>query len=174
MLLTLLWSVTATVLSGANIDFARDVAPILRQHCAACHAGKVKSSGFTVDSMESVIQGGNKHGKAVIGGHPEKSPLLQLIKGDIAPRMPAGLDTLAKADVDRIEAWIRALPAERAPDKQAGRWPFETPVSPAIPAVKASAWVRNPIDNFILAKLDANALAPAPEADRRTLLRRVY
>src|ERR1051325_11325164 len=106
MLLRLLWSVvTATVLSGANIDFAREVAPILRQHCAACHAGKVKTSGFTVDSMESVIQGGNKHGKAVIGGHPEKSPLLQLIKGDIAPRMPAGLDTLAKADVDRIEAW---------------------------------------------------------------------
>jgi mono/diheme cytochrome c family protein len=171
----LIWTLFAAgALHAAGVDFAREVAPILQANCAGCHSGKAKTSGFSIDSVDEVIKGGNKHGRAVIGGHPEKSPLLQLMKGDLTPKMPVGSATMAKADVDRIEAWIRGLPAESNTEKQTWRWPYEKPVKPPAPQVKNASWTRNPIDQFILSKLEASSLSPALEADRRTLLRRVY
>ncbi|MFN0168785.1 MAG: PSD1 and planctomycete cytochrome C domain-containing protein [Bryobacteraceae bacterium] len=158
---------------GAALDFARDVAPMLAAHCAGCHSQKVRTSGFSVDSLESLLAGGNKHGRPVVGGHPEKSPLLQLLNGELTPRMPVGR-TLAKADIERVAEWIRGLPEEKPAGKTAWRWPFEKPVKPPVPEVRSAAWVRNPIDAFILAKLEANGLKPAPQAAKRVLARRVW
>jgi len=163
----------AALLPGAAPDYAKDIAPVLAKHCAACHSGKNKASDFSIESQKEVIAGGKKHGKAVVGGHPELSPLLHMVKGEKEPRMPIG-SNLAKADIDRIEAWVRSMPSEAAAQKPVWRWPYEKPVRPAIPNVTARASTRNPIDHFLLAKLEANQLAPAPEADKRTLARRAY
>ena len=147
---------------------------VFTKNCAECHSEKLHTSGFSVASLESVIQGGNKHGRAVNAGHPESSPLIRMMKGEIAPRMPMGRE-LSAADISGIENWIRALPAlKQTAASSAWRWPYEKPVRKDPPAVLNAGWVKNPIDNFILSKLDAAALKPAAPADRRTLARRVY
>ncbi|MBS1827122.1 MAG: PSD1 domain-containing protein [Acidobacteria bacterium] len=171
--LVLPWIACAVTLSGAAPSYDKDIAPVLAKHCAACHAGKNKASDYSVESMREVIAGGKKHGKAVVGGHPELSPLLHMVKGEKEPRMPIG-SNLAKADIDNLEAWVRAMPAEAAAQKPVWRWPFEKPVRPAVPSVNSKQWTRNPIDQFLLAKLESVKLAPAPEADRRTLARRAF
>jgi hypothetical protein len=168
-------SLLAAVSLGAATppDFRRDIAPLLNTQCAACHSGKSKTSDYSVETQDAVIAGGKRHGKAVIGGHPEMSPLVKLIKGELAPKMPVGRE-MAKADVERIEAWIRSLPEDRDLAKRTYRWPYEKPAKPAPPAVQDPAWARNPIDAFILHTLEANQLKPAPEAAKATLARRVY
>ena len=165
----------AVLVQAANTegDFQQSVAPLLAGQCSACHSEKVKTSGFSVASVEAVIAGGNKHGKAVIGGHPEQSPLVRILKGELQPRMPFG-KTLDKADIARIENWIRSLPADQGAAGLEWRWPFEKPVKRMPPAVKDAAWVANPIDAFTLAKLEEHGLKPAPSASKRTLARRVY
>src|SRR5436305_10345005 len=85
------WAVSA-VLAIAGSAFgassgAEPVAELFEKNCAECHSEKVKTSGFSVGSLDAVIKGGNKHGRAVIAGHPENSPLIKLLKGDLAPRM---------------------------------------------------------------------------------------
>ncbi len=159
--------------AAAEAVFTRDVAPLLRAQCMACHSAKQKTSDYSVETLEAVIAGGKKHGRAVIGGHPEKSPLVQLLKGALSPKMPVG-GSLDEAAIARIEQWIRQLPAEKQAAKQDWRWPFEKPLKPELPPVNSPAWSRNPIDRFILARLEKEALQPAPEADRRVLARRVY
>ena len=144
-------------------DFERDVAPILASQCAKCHGGTSQLSGFSVESRELVISGGKKHGKAVIGGRPESSPLIQMVKGELNPQMPLGKPLAAK-DVETLEAWVKSLPAEESNAKKEWRWPYEKPVRP-----KGGS-----VDEFVLAKLKAKGLGLAPEADRRTLARRAY
>ena len=153
-------------------DFQQSVAPLLQARCGECHSAKVKNSGFSIATLETVIAGGNKYGRAVVEGHPENSPLLKLLKGDLKPGMPFG-QPLAKAEIDRIESWIRSLPPSKVQTSE-WRWPFEKPVKHDPPAPKNAAWVRNPIDAFVLAKLDAESLVPAPPASSRTLVRRLY
>ena len=151
------------LLAAAVPDFDREIAPILAANCAQCHSGKSLASGFSVESRDAVVLGGKKHGKAVIGGHPEASPLIQMVKGGLSPQMPMG-KVLAAEDVARLEAWVKSLPAERSAAKQEWRWPYEKPVRPA----------GRSVDEFIVAKLQAKGLGLAPEADRRTLARRAF
>lgn len=147
---------------------------VFTKNCAECHSEKLHTSGFSVGSLETVIQGGNKHGRAVIAGHPETSPLIKMLKGELAPRMPMGRE-LSASEIAGLETWIRTMPVSAQPAASAAwRWPYEKPVAKALPAVSTGGWVKNPIDNFILAKLDAAGLKPAPVAERRTLARRVY
>ncbi|MCX6605288.1 MAG: PSD1 and planctomycete cytochrome C domain-containing protein [Acidobacteria bacterium] len=144
-------------------DFERDVAPILTANCSACHAGLSKASGFSVEKLSFVLAGGKKHGKAVVGGHPEQSVLIQMVKGMLAPQMPMG-KSLAAKDVETLEAWVKALPSDAPTAKTTWRWPYEKPVKPQ----------GRSVDEFVLAKLREKGLGLAPEADRRTLARRAY
>jgi hypothetical protein len=124
--------------------------------------------------MESVVRGGNKHGQAVVAGHPESSPLVKLLKGELQPAMPMG-KPLPPESIAKVEAWVRSLTAEQAGvRKQEWRWPFEKPKRSPLPEVQHDAWVRTPIDRFILTRLDRAGLRPASEASRRTLARRLY
>src|SRR6266478_1659851 len=111
------------------------VGELLPKNCAECPSGKIRTSGFSVDSLDAVIRGGNKHGRAVNGGHPENSLLVKLLKGEMAPRMPMGRE-LPAADIARIEDWIRSLPpsADIAPAGE-WRWPYQKPVKQDPPAV---------------------------------------
>ncbi len=158
---------------AAPASFEESVRPLLQTHCAQCHSARDKASGFSVESAEAVIQGGNKHGQAVVAGHPETSPLLKMLKGELSPRMPFGKE-LAKAEIGRIEEWVKTLPPSKSAAKNEWRWPYEQPRRHPMPAVSRPEWVRSPVDAFLLARLDKEGLRPAPEASRRALARRVY
>lgn len=148
------------------------IAKILNEKCAACHAGANPASGFSVASYELMRRGGKKHGAAVVPGDASASPLIQMIKGTMAPRMPLG-QALSDSEIAAIEQWVAAMPKEAVTARAAYRWPFEKPVKPALPKVPTLD-ARHPIDNFIYAKLEAAKLKPAPPASRATLARRIY
>ena len=161
---------------GAPTDplFEKDVKPLLLARCQACHSEGEQTSGFSVSSLHSVISGGNKHGKAVLEGNAEGSPLVRLLKGQINPRMPLG-GVLTESEIARVENWIRSLQPTEGVQAEAWLWPFRQPVKTVPPEVENSGRVRNPIDRFILHRLEKkNGLSPAPPASRRTLARRVY
>src|SRR5262245_34213334 len=173
MLCLVVLAASFTAPPAAAVDFTKTVAPILARSCADRHSDKVKTSGFSVASQTSVRAGGNKHGRAVYPGDPVRSPLIRFLHGELQPAMPLG-KTLAKADVEQIENWIRSMLPEQSANSAEWRWPFERPVKGDPPRVKNLNWVRNPIDAFVLAKLEEKGVAPAVAASRRTLARRVY
>jgi mono/diheme cytochrome c family protein len=163
----------ATV-SAVPLFAASPVEEIFAKRCEECHSAKTHTSGFSVATLDSVIQGGNKHGRAVVAGHPESSPLVRLLKGELTPRMPMGQE-LTGAEIARVEEWIRTLPPTTGATAKTGwNWPYQKPAKQEPPAVANASWVRNPIDNFVLGKLEAAGLQPAPAAPQRVLARRLY
>jgi hypothetical protein len=166
-------ALAATLALAAEPDFRQSIQPLLDTNCATCHSAKSRTSGFSVATAADVLQGGNKFGRAVVPGHPEQSVLVKMLKGELQPQMPFG-KALSAAHIATIENWIRTMPASAAPAAQQWRWPYEKPVRHVPPALQNQAWARNPIDRFIGARLEKVGLSPAPEASRRTLVRRVY
>ena len=163
------------ILFAASPSFAApNVLELFQKNCATCHSSEVHSSGFSVASLDSVIKGGSKNGRAVIAGHPETSPLVKMLKGELAPRMPIGRD-LPGGDIAQVEEWIRSLPsAKDAAPSTEWRWPYQKPARQVPPQVTNTSWVRNPIDNFVVSKLERQKLEPAPHAAKRVLARRVF
>ena len=163
--------------SAAPTDphFEQKIRPLLDAYCAECHSEKIRTSGFSVSTLESVISGGNKHGKAIVEGNPAQSPLIKLLRGQLLPRMPFG-KTLPEEAIASIENWVRNLRLEQTDGAGQERWswPFEKPVRPQPPAVGQLEWSPNPIDAFILKKLNDRGLSPAPPASQRTLARRLF
>ncbi len=162
--------------------FNKKVQPILVQHCYSCHSHDAERirGGLVLDSRAGLLKGGDS-GPAIVPGDPDRSLLVQAVRyTDEELRMPPKNQKLADAQIADLEAWVRmGAPdprQERSPavDSESGRrhWAFQPVRPPTVPTVKNSAWVKTPIDAFILAKLEANKLKPAPVADRRTLLRR--
>ena len=165
---------TVPAAAEPSVNFEQRILPLLQSKCGACHSASVKSSGFSVASWQAVIQGGAKYGRAVEAGHPERSPLVQLLTGELSPRMPLG-GTLSPSEIEQVEQWVRGLDEEAAAvEDQQWRWPFEKPVKQAPPQVANPDWVRNPIDAFVLARLEKEGFTPAPPASKRTLIRRAY
>src|SRR5260370_19266522 len=114
---------------------ASPIEDVLQRNCAPCHSDKLATSGFSVSSLDSVIRGGSKHGRAVIAGHPEQSPLVKLIKGELTPRMPVGRE-LALADIESIETWISSLPPSKdVASPGEWRWPYQKPIKHDPPQV---------------------------------------
>ena len=157
----------ALTLVLAGLAPAQEILPLLKQKCAECHDGKLSTSGFSVASVEKVIAGGSKHGKAVIGGHPAESVLMRFIRGEMTPRMPVG-GALTPAEIATVAKWIESLPAERLVSATTWRWPYEKPAMHNPPPVKNAVWAKNLIDRFVLAKLEAKQIPPAPEPGKRT------
>jgi hypothetical protein len=157
--------------------FTGSVQPLLKESCVSCHNQKVRSSGLALDVREDVLTGGNR-GPAITAGSPDSSLMIQAVEraGDLK-MPPAG--KLSEQQIAILRRWIEegaVWPSSASAAKDtAGRnhWAFQQlrPVTP--PAVRNARWVRNPIDRFILAKLEAEGIKPSPEADRATLLRRV-
>ncbi len=165
----LLTSLTA---SGAEVDFVRDVQPIFQKSCVMCHGALTQMAGLRLDAKQSVLT------RVVIPGKPEESKLYQRVAGigDVA-RMPMG-GRLADQQIATIKAWIEqgaVWPDSVGAQITAAKthWAFVPPQRPALPAVKNTTWPHNPIDTFVLARLEKEGLSPSPEADRVTLLRRL-
>ena len=120
------------------------------------------------------MAGGSRRGPSVRPGDPAKSPLIQLLRGELTPRMPLG-KALPESDIATIERWIGELKPEQARQQGTNRyWAFVKPERPVPPQVRETSWIRNPIDNFILSRLEQKGLKPAPEANRAVLIRRLY
>jgi hypothetical protein len=155
-------------------DFARDVQPILRARCTRCHGAEQQRSQLRLDSRTGALRGGLS-GAVVLPGDSRGSALFQRITGVLQPSMPFEGPPLPAEEIARIQAWIDAGAPGAAdaepPDKR--HWAYRKPVRVEPPAVANAAWIRNPIDRFVLARLEREGLAPAPEADRETLIRRV-
>jgi hypothetical protein len=165
----LICSVTAFASSAAEptVEFNRDIRPILVDHCFACHGADSASrkADLRLDKRESAVEMG-----AIVPGDAAASSLIERIESHDPETLmppPAVKKPLQPEQKELLKAWI-ASGAEYQP-----HWSFIAPVRPAVPEVQDKAWVKNPIDNFILAKLESMGLAPAPEADRRTLARRL-
>jgi hypothetical protein len=155
-----------TVLAG-DLSYNEDIRPILVENCFGCHGADSagRKSGLRLDQRDAAIESG-----AIAPGDPDSSVALDRIFSDDPDEVmppPALKKTLTVAQKQLLLRWIKEG-AEYEP-----HWSFIPPARPELPAVKDGSWARNPIDRFILARLERDGLTPAPEADRRTLARRL-
>ena len=150
------------------LDFNRDIRPILAENCFYCHGqdGQKREADLRLDDRAAAIAAG-----AIVPGDAGASTMLERIHStdpDVLMPPPTSNRRLSDHQKQLLDRWIKAG-AEYQP-----HWAFTPPVRPAPPAVQRADWVRNEIDRFVLAKLEAAGLAPAPEADRATLIRRLH
>jgi mono/diheme cytochrome c family protein len=152
---------------GAGIEYNRDIRPILAANCFACHGpdSASRKADLRLDQREVAVKM-----SAINPGEPEQSELVRRIhSSDADERMPppASKKTLTQDEIHKLEQWI-GEGAHYQP-----HWSLIPPTKPALRQVKNGAWVRNPIDALVLTRLEDIGLSPAPEADKRTLARRL-
>ena len=161
-------------ISGQPNSIDKEAKAILDSKCLACH-GSARMSDLDLREPGTILKGG-KRGPAVVPGNAEASLLYKAVRREGELQMPPGKAVLTASEIGVLRDWINA--GARTESSSATRepswWSFRKPIKPAIPTVKNAAAARNPIDAFILAKIEQNGLAVAPQADRRTLVRRAY
>lgn len=160
--------------------FDRDVKPLLARRCGSCHSAQTagaptRMGGLAIDTVDTLFAGG-AGGPAIVPGKSAESLLLQYVRGEKKPQMPFGQEALSRDEIAVLARWVDTLPPRQPTQaaRPAAGWPFAPLVKPAPPAVKRRDWVKNPIDAFLLAKLEQKDLSPTPPASRRALLRRLY
>jgi len=162
-----------------TVDYFKDVRPILETRCYPCHGPKKQKADFRLDDKAAAFRDSSEGFKRIQPGHSTESELIRRVSSDDPDeRMPPEGEPLTSDQVGTLRTWIDRG-AEWPDDppgmggKARGHWAFRPPYRPADPTVRTKNWVRNPIDRFILARLDAEGLSPSPEADKVTLLRRL-
>jgi len=165
--------------------FEEKVRPVLATSCYSCHGADAQMGGLRVDSRTALLKGG-KAGPALTAGDPARSLLIAAVQQAGALKMPLG-GRLKASEIAALSAWVKggapwpdAVPAigtdpttsYTLSPAQKHFWSFQPVTRPTPPAVKNAAWVRTPIDRFVLARLESHGLTPAPPADKRTLIRR--
>ncbi len=156
--------------------FEAKIRPVLHDVCFACHGGDRTSAALRVDSLEGLMQGGDS-GPAITAGDPEASLLIQAIQRhpDVSAMPPDEAQALRPDQVADFVAWIRdgaVWPAQTEQFESAKHWAFEPIRDVTSPEVSDPTWSRSTIDRFIRTKQEAAGVAPAPPADRLTLIRR--
>lgn len=158
------------------IDFARDIQPILQTRCLECHGAAKHKAGLRLDDGKAALRGGDS-GAVIVPGKSAASRLIHVVAGaDAETKMPPKGPPLTAAEVGKLRAWIDQganWPKDTLLSAPSKHWSFQPIQRPTPPKVTNSRWVRNPIDSFVLARLEAEKIAPAPEADRATLIRRL-
>ena len=173
--------------AAVKVDFARDVAPIFQEKCQVCHGPDKQMGGLRLDRPAEAMAGGYS-GPVILPGKSAASKLIHLVAGlqeDLV--MPMAGERLTAEQIGLLRAWIDqgaawAEPTASSAKDDAGErarpqhphWAFNPPEKPPLPAVKNRTWVQNPIDAFVLAKLEVEGIEPSPEADRVTLIRRAH
>ena len=161
-----------------QVDFVRDVQPILRKNCYGCHGPAMQQSGLRLDDAATALKGGYS-GAAILPGDSVGSALMQRVEGAKGfPVMPPGGKRLKPEEVAALKQWIDAgavfpsgLKTVSAVQRvKSKHWAFQTVQRPELPVLAGG---RNEIDKFVLARLVNERIAPAPEADKRVLLRRL-
>ncbi|HVW37001.1 MAG TPA: c-type cytochrome domain-containing protein, partial [Pirellulales bacterium] len=169
---------TRSACAADAVDYLRDVKTTLKSRCYACHGALKQEARLRLDSAAGMLRGGDS-GPAIVPGKPAASLLVKRIAShEDAERMPAEGRPLSADEIAKISQWIATgavVPSDDRPEADPREhWAFRPPVRPAVPAVAETAWVRNPIDAFVAAEHERHNVAPNPEADRSTLLRRAY
>ncbi len=168
-------SVTVATAQDGGQFFETNIRPLIAKQCQACHSASAAMGGLRLDTRENLLKGG-AHGAVVVPGKPGESLLLRAVShtGDL--KMPPS-GKLKDAEIALLGQWIQMnAPWGNEKPSQAKSaqkfWAFVPAKEPVIPVVKNSAWVKSPIDAFVLNGLVAKGLTPAPAADKRTLIRR--
>lgn len=189
VLINAVWMTTSFGDDTADATFFETkIRPLLIAKCQECHAGEKAKAGLRLDSREALLAGGES-GAAAVVGKPDESLLIDVIGYRNVVQMPPKAK-LPETDIAILTEWVRrGLPwpnskstvvapvanmaSTEFTDEQKSFWAFQPVKHPFPPAVQNAGWARSPIDQFILAELEAQGLTPAREADRRTLIRRV-
>ncbi|MGD9857464.1 MAG: DUF1549 domain-containing protein, partial [Planctomycetaceae bacterium] len=159
------------LLDGSAVDFVRDIRPIFVEHCYECHGQDQHRGGLRLDQAESLFRSAESGDHPVAAGDAAHSSLIARVTSDDADlRMPAEKEPLSTEHISRLRDWINQ--GALLPD-DARHWSFVPPRRPPLPHVHDRNWPRNPIDRFVLARLEREGLAPSPEAERTTLIRRL-
>ena len=180
----------AEVAAGGNVRITfRDVVPVMLRHCSLCHGATRKEAGLDLRTRPAMLKGG-KNGPAIEPGHPEKSLMLEKIHSGAMPASEGEYNfqnqPLSRIEIELLTAWIAQGAAESSVGREAAGdsldllvtdgdrsfWSFHPPARVSVPVPHNSDSVRNPIDAFLLEKLEHAGLPLAPEAGRLTLLRR--
>jgi len=176
-LCTLMLSVPSAL--AAEVDYAGDIKPILKARCYACHGALRQKSDLRLDAAQFIRRGG-EGGPIFEPGNSAASTIIERVSDSGELRMPPAHEgeALSAVQIASLKRWIDAgAPApdtEEVPPDPRQHWAFIKPIRPAAPAVKNTAWVLNPVDAFLAALHEQHGLAPAPQADKSILLRRVH
>jgi len=164
-------SVLVSIAGAADpVNFARDIEPVLEKHCLVCHGPQQQMSGLRLDQKEAALKGGAS-GQDIKPGDSAGSRLIRLVTGADGKVMPPVGARLSAAEIELLRAWIdQGAPWSAG---TGGHWAFQKIQRPEPPAVRDRAWARNAIDNFVLARLEKEGIAPSPEAGKATLIRRL-
>ena len=191
---TFAWATShAQQLSPADQEyFESKIRPILVDYCYDCHGDGATKGSLDLSSKAGALAGGSS-GAAVVPGDPGKSEMIKRIKDLGDPMPPAGKEEIPEELVSELESWIRrgapdprtgksagVIKNEQDMEKAKSHWSFQKVTPPTIPAAdvvfsgKLKNWINNPIDTYVLRKLEEQKLMPSPPADKWSLLRRVY
>jgi hypothetical protein len=164
---------------AAEVDFKRDIAPILEERCWGCHGEDEQEAGLRLDRRAEMLRGGDSGLPAVVPKHPEKSYLIEVVKHlDPDVKMPPDEEKIPNEEIERLSRWIEegaVWPGqmEAETDEESDLWSFKPVVRPEVPGPSDSEESKNPVDAFLLAKLGEHSLSFSKTADPRLLLRRV-
>ena len=154
------------------------VKPILTRYCVRCHGPDTSEAGLRLDSGAAILRGGNS-GTMVVAGDTKRSRLLGILRGEDedVEQMPPEGPVPTEEEIAQLVRWISAgahFPAdEQLTPRTSSHWSLQPPVRPQLPVVDYSSWMKNPIDAFVVAQLEAHGLQPSSPAERATLIRRV-
>ncbi len=171
------WPCAARLWADEPVDYLRQIKPVLRERCYACHGPLKQKANLRLDTAAAAIRGGDS-GPAIEPQNAGHCLLLEKISAtDESERMPPEGEPLSAAQISHFRAWIdqgAKSPADEQPERDPrDHWAFRPPVRPAVPQVADALWNRNPIDAFIAAQYERRGLAHQPAADRHVWLRRV-
>src|SRR5689334_7927437 len=155
---------------AAGIDFATEIQPIFAKHCYECHGTQKQKGELRLDARASVFRTGKK---IIVPGSPGESDLFHRVTLDSKHEdfMPRRGGALSKREIDLLRNWIsHGAPWPEDAASQAKHWAYVAPRRPALPNVKNRRWPKNGIDYFVLARLEAEPLAPSPQADKARLI----
>jgi mono/diheme cytochrome c family protein len=164
----------------ADEFFESKVRPVLAENCFSCHGPDKQKGGLRLDSRAALLKGAGGD-QVVVPGEPDKSPLVKAINHQGDTKMPPKTKLPAPA-IDALTAWVKmGVPWPEATgtkatssvaEARAKHWAFQPVRKPELPTVRGLDRARTPLDRFVLEKLEEHGLTPAPQADRRTLIRR--
>jgi len=163
------------------VDFKTDIEPIFVEHCHRCHGAEKRESNFRLDIQQGAIAGGDFGEPAIVPGDGANSPVVRYAAGLDDTVMPPEGPPLSSENIAILRAWIdqgaKWPKTDKGPATEQAlttdHWSFQALTRSVVPELD-NDWVRGPIDAFILAKLQEAGLEPSPEADRVTLIRRLY
>ncbi len=166
-----------------QVDFQQQIEPIFKDRCQSCHGAEQQLGGLRLDRQDGAMAGGYS-GPVILPGRSAESKLIHLVAGlKEGALMPMGGERLTGKQIGLLRAWIdqgarwteqiASSDKEGTERREHPHWAFNPPERAPVPEVRIAGWVRNPIDAFVLARLESEGIAPSPEADPITLIRRV-